>query len=253
MVDMILPQPRDAVHKAWLYRVLTGIYSEPALAQALYFKGGTCAAMLGYLDRFSVDLDFDYVGSDAALADTRKRLEALFAELGLTIYDQSRVVPQYFLKYPAAKEARNTMKIDVLVPPPKANTYEPKRFHEIDRIITCQTIETMMGNKLVALKDRFDHNESIAGRDVYDIHHFFLRGYRYNSLVIEERTGKEVQQFFAELITFVEEHVTDEILNQDLNMLLPYELFSRIRKVLKQETLMFLRDEQERLRAPQAA
>jgi hypothetical protein len=71
--------------------------------------------------------------------------------------------------------------------------------------------------------------------------------------VIEERTGKEVQQFFAELITFVEEHVTDEILNQDLNMLLPYELFSRIRKVLKQETLMFLRDEQERLRAPQAA
>jgi predicted nucleotidyltransferase component of viral defense system len=253
MVDMILPQPGDAVHKAWLYRVLSAVYSDAALAQVLYFKGGTCAAMIGYLDRFSVDLDFDYVGSDVALPTTRRQLEAVFEDLGMTIYDQSRVVPQYFLKYPAATGTRNTMKIDVLAPPPKANTYEPKRFHEIDRIITCQTIETMMGNKLVALKDRFDHNESIAGRDVYDIHHFFIRGYRYNGRVIEERTGKDLPEFFADLIAFVEEHVTDEIVNQDLNTLLPYELFSRIRKVLKQETLLFLRDEQTRLLGTQAA
>ena len=41
--------------------------------------------------------------------------------------------------------------------------------------------------------------------------------------------------------------VTDDIINQDLSTLLPYEIFSRIRKTLKRETLIFLRDEQKRL------
>lgn len=58
MADLLLPQPKDAVHKAWLYRLLTGIYNDVFLADQLYFKGGTYAAMLGYIDRFSIDLDF---------------------------------------------------------------------------------------------------------------------------------------------------------------------------------------------------
>jgi len=249
MTESILPQLKDAAHKAWLYRVLTGIYDNAALAKVLYFKGGTCAAMLGYLDRFSVDLDFDFVGKRAVLPETRIHLEAAFRDLGLTIRDQSKFVPQYFLKYDAPESERNTIKIDVSVPPPKTNTYEPRRFHEIDRIIICQTVETMVANKLVALMDRYDHNETIAGRDLYDIHHFFMKGYRYNKGVIRERSGKNTQKFFADIITFIEKHITEEIINQDLNTLLPYERFSRIRKTLKQETLMFLRDEQKRIRA----
>ncbi|HIP71371.1 MAG TPA: hypothetical protein EYH05_08260, partial [Anaerolineae bacterium] len=48
-----------AKHRIQLTRLLTEILDDPYLAASLYFKGGTCAAMLGYLDRFSVDLDFD--------------------------------------------------------------------------------------------------------------------------------------------------------------------------------------------------
>lgn len=247
MADMILPQPKDAVHKAWLYRVLTGISDDAFLANILAFKGGTCAALLGYLDRFSVDLDFDYRGEQSDLAETRVRFESVFHELGIIIHDQSKAVPQYFLKYEAPESSRNTIKIDVAVPPPKANIYETKRFHEIDRIIICQTLETMVANKLVALVDRYQHNEAIAGRDFYDIHHFFLNGYRYNENVIHERTGKDTLQFFTDLIAFIEQYITDNIINQDLNTLLPYEKFSRIRKILKRETLMFLRDEQKRV------
>lgn len=246
---MMLPQAKDAVHKAWIYRVLAGIYDNAFLANVLAFKGGTCAAMLGYLDRFSVDLDFDYRGERKDIVETRTRMESVFQELGLTIRDQSKVVPQYFLKYEASEASRNTIKIDVAIPPPKANTYEAKRFHEIDRVITCQTLETMVANKLVALMDRYEHNEAIAGRDLYDIHHFFLKGYRYNEGVIRERTGKDIVQFFADLIAFVEKHITDEIITQDLNTLLPYEKFSKIRKILKRETLMFLRDEEKRIKA----
>jgi predicted nucleotidyltransferase component of viral defense system len=247
MADIILPRPKDAIHKAWLYRVITGIYDDAVLAKVLYFKGGTCAAMLGYLDRFSIDLDFDFVGNHAVLPEMRTRLEIVFHNLGLVVHDQSKVALQYFLKYEALEDERNTIKIDVSMPPPKTNTYESKRFHEIDRIITCQTVETMMANKLVALIDRYEHNEAIAGRDLYDIHHFFMKGYRYNKGVIYERTKKDTMQFFADLVAFIEKNITGKIISQDINTLLPYEQFSRIRKVLKKETIMFLRDEQKRL------
>jgi predicted nucleotidyltransferase component of viral defense system len=245
---MILPQPKDAVHKAWLYRVLSGICDDADLAGALYFKGGTCAAMLGYLDRFSVDLDFDFVGDIAGIPAVRVKLERIFLNLGLTIRDKSKIVPQYFLKYDTPAGWRNTIKIDVTFPPPKTNIYEPKRVEEIDRIVTCQTIETMMANKLVALIDRYQQHEAIAGRDLYDIHHFFLQGYRYNKEVIFERTGKSIPVFFTQLIAFVEKRITDDVIMEDLNMLLSYEKFSGIRKTLKRETLMFLRDEEKRMR-----
>lgn len=59
---MLLPDSKQAIHKAWLYRLLAAIYDNQTLSGLLYFKGGTCAAMLGWLDRFSIDLDFDFVG-----------------------------------------------------------------------------------------------------------------------------------------------------------------------------------------------
>jgi predicted nucleotidyltransferase component of viral defense system len=245
---MILPSQKDALHKVWLYRTLTEIADDVFLVQNLAFKGGTCSAMLGILDRFSVDLDFDYVGADKNLPETRTRLEKIFSYLGLTIRDQSKVTPQYFLKYEAKEGERNTMKIDVTFPPPKANEYETKHFSEIDRIFFCQTFETMFANKLVALMERHQKNDSIAGRDVYDIHHFFLNGFRYNEAVIIERTGKTITKFFDDLILFVEKHITDELLSQDLNTLVPYEKFSRTRKTLRQETLTFLRDEKARIK-----
>ena len=177
-MTMILPNAKDAIHKAWLYRLLAEIYDDPLLANSLYFKGGTCAAMLGYLDRFSVDLDFDFVGEVSDVKEIKKQLEKVFQKLDLEIKDQRKNVPQYFLKYPTRENERNTIKLNVSFPPIKTNQYEPKEFTDIDRIINCQTIETMFANKLVALIGRYEKNESIAGRDVYDIRHFFLQGYR---------------------------------------------------------------------------
>jgi len=240
---MIIPNPKDAVHKAWLYRLLSEIYDNPFLANVLYFKGGTCAAMLGYLDRFSVDLDFDFVGKQNEIPETEKNLEKIFKKLELKIKDKSRKVPQYFLKYPTEKKGRNTIKLDITFPPPKANAYEPKEFAAIDRIINCQTVKTMFANKLVALIDRWEKNKSIAGRDLYDIHYFFLRGFRYNEKVIEERRGVAVLEFFKELSDFMEKHITETTINQDLNALLAPAKFQKIRKILKQETRMFLKDE----------
>jgi len=243
---MIIPRTVDAVHKAWMYRLLAAI-SENSLSRYLAFKGGTAAAMLGYLDRFSVDLDFDYLSDESNFPFLRSELEIVFGKLCLEIKDSSSVTPQYFLKYPVNHRQhglRNTLKLDITYPPPEANKYEMLRFSEIDRIINCQTIETMFANKLVALLDRFERNNSIAGRDLYDIHHYFMNGYRYEKKVIEERRAPQnLIDFFTQLVDFIEQKITAKIIKQDLNMLMPNESFQRIRKVIKAETLMFLRDE----------
>lgn len=246
---MILSNPKDAVHKAWLYRLLAKIYDNQVLANSLYFKGGTCAAMLEFLDRFSIDLDFDYIGKNEDILETRKELERIFKKLGLSTKDKSKNVPQYFLEYPANENGRNTIKVDIALPPPKSNEYKPFRLDEIDRVVICQTIETMFANKLVALVDRYNKNGSIAGRDLYDIHHFFINGFRYNENVIIERTGKKLIPFFKDLSKFIDAKITDTIINQDLNYLLPNDKFQKIRKVLKRETLMFLKDEINRVKA----
>lgn len=235
------------MHKAWLYRILETIYDDATLAQALYFKGGTCAAILGWLDRFSVDLDFDYVGTRQEVAGVRKVLERIFEKLGLEVKDASKKAPQYFLRYPAGKNERNTLKIDTTFPPPKSNRYQLVRCTEIHRIVTCQTKETMFANKLVAFIERNEQREAIAGRDLYDIHHFFLQGFRYEEAVIIERRSTTVSAFFRELINFTEKKITQRIIDQDLNILLPPVPFKRLRGILKRETLMFLRSELARL------
>ncbi|MEA2064810.1 MAG: nucleotidyl transferase AbiEii/AbiGii toxin family protein [Patescibacteria group bacterium] len=244
---MIIPNKKEAKHKAWLYRLLSKIYDNQLLATSLYFKGGTCAAMRGFLDRFSIDLDFDYAAKDQDISLVRKNMEKVFKDIGLIIKEKSQKVPQYFLKYPAKVGERNTIKIDVTMPPLKSNKYKIEEIEEIDRIIMCQTIETMFANKLVALIDRYEKNKSIAGRDVYDIHYFFMQGFDYNKDVIVERRKKSVNIFLKELIVFIKKYITNTILDQDINTLLPYDKFKKIRKILKQEVLMFLNDEVKRL------
>lgn len=244
---MITLNSQDAIHKAWIYRVLITIIDNNNLHN-LYFKGGTCAAMAGFLDRFSVDLDFDYVGDKKNLIKVRHELEKIFKNLGLEIKDSSKKVPQFFLKYPSKESsARNTLKIDITFPSPKSNIYEPINLVDIGRVVVCQNISTMFANKLVAVLDRFERNNSIAGRDIYDIHHFFLNGYNYNKDVIIERTSLSLIDFFKKLSDFISENITETILNQDLNPLIPYKKFNTIRKSLKRETLMFLDDERKSL------
>lgn len=236
---MILPSPKDALHKAWLLRLLSAVSDDAFLADKLRFKGGTCAAMRNILPRFSVDLDFDLTDAKA-MPTVRKKLESLFKKLGLTVDDCSKTAPQYFLKYKNSPGLRNTLKLDVAFPPPKSNDYEPVRFSDIDRILSAQTIPTMFANKLVALTDRYEKNGSVAGRDLFDIHHFFLKGYEYKKEIIAERTGKTAGEYLKALKAFIQKQITQKLIDQDLNTLLPPKNFQRIRRILKQETLMLL-------------
>lgn len=244
---MLIPNKQDTIHSSWLLRLLTAISEDSLLASCLGFKGGTCAALRGFLNRFSVDLDFDLLVDKGEIHNVRRSLEKIFTDLGLEIDDQSTKIPQYFLKYPTGgARHRNTIKVDMSFPVPKANTYEMVCLIEIDRVMKCQTLETIVANKLVALIARFERTGKIAGRDLFDVHHFLLQGYPYSREVIIGQRKTSLTVFFKELIAFVEKYVTNTLIDQDLNHLLPQAEFQAIRKILKQETLMMLRSELER-------
>lgn len=245
---MILPNNKLAIHKAWLYRVLEGIASNPELVHVLRFKGGTCASMLGWLDRFSVDLDFDYVGTNENINKTRKQLENIFSELGMSIKDSSKNGIQYFLKYENQNsESRNTLKIDTSFPPLKADQYEMQKLIDLDRYINCQTKETMFAHKMLAVMGRFKNEGRIAGRDIYDIHHFFMKGFAYSLEVLKEGQDKTVKDFLVELHAFIEKEVTEKVLDEDLNTLLTPEAFKKIRRVIKREVLGFIGEEVKKM------
>jgi len=237
----------NVLHKIWLCRVLTLIVDNPELAKALRFKGGTCAAMRGFLNRFSVDLDFDIIAEKSELPKLRKICKSIFEKSGLEIKDQSSNTLQFFLKYPAENRQRNTLKIDCLIPPPRANEYEIVYLSDIDRMVWCQSRATMVANKLVAPLDRFEKNGSIAGRDIFDIHSFLLQGFSYNKNVIIERRNQSVHVFFERLIDFIDKHITMKVIDQDLNPLLPIKEYRKIRKNLKNETILLLKIERDKL------
>lgn len=235
-------RPQDAVHKSWLMRLLTEIADNDQLSQNLRFKGGTCASMLGWLDRFSVDLDFDLVANTNEKA-LRQAFHQIFHQLGLEVKQESQRALEFWVKYEASADQRNTLKIDALNWRVKANKYHPQYLAEIDRVLICQTRETMFANKLVAPVDRYQTHKSVAGRDFYDIHHFYLRGYTYDKTVIEERTGQSLAHYLQKLVKFMRRHLTQALIDQDLNTLLPADKFRVVRKTLVAETLVFLEND----------
>ena len=243
---MILPKPQDAVHRGQIFRLLIEIIDNKFLSSSLVFKGGTCATILGFLDRFSVDLDFDLLPL-SNVSEIKSEFTKIFVHLGLTIKDESIRVVQYKLSYKALPNQRNTLKLDAVGVVSEDDVTEVKLLPDIQRYMRCQTIETMFSHKLVALKDRYKKHNRIAGRDVYDIHSFFLNGYSYNATTVERRVGKSIKDYFTELKEFLQTVVTDEIITQDLNMLLGYEEFNQVRKSLRVELISMLNDEIKRL------
>ncbi len=239
MIDL---RPDDILHKSYLHRLLMEIVDQPLMAQNLAFKGGTCAAMLGFLDRFSVDLDFDVLkGADEAAL--REVFHQVFNQLGFTVTLEFDKVLFFQLRYPSSPGKRNTLKVSASNIIVKANQYRVQYLPEIDRLMTSQTVETMFANKLVAVTDRYTQHKTIAGRDIYDIHHFFVQGYAYTGAVIQERTGLEPRDYLRQLTDFIKTHVTQTNINEDLSSLLPNRQFQQVRKILIPETISLLERE----------
>ena len=131
---MLEVRPEDIIHKSHLQRLLIEIVDDPTLSQSLAFKGGTCAAMFGYLDRFSVDLDFDLVRNNNE-AELRKVFQRVFNQSGFSVTLEFDKVLFFQLRYPSSPGKRNTLKVSASSLKVKSNQYRVQHFPEIDRMI----------------------------------------------------------------------------------------------------------------------
>ena len=244
---MIVPHPKDAKHKNQMLRLLRAILSNPILSNNLYFKGGTFASLIAVLDRFSVDLDFDLLDKSKKEI-IKKECYKIFEDLDLEVKDESQNHLQFFLKYKAKQNERNTLKLEINDEINPKNQYEKQYLFEINMYCNAQSLPTMFANKLIASKDRYEKNGKIAGRDFYDIHKFFLEGIKVNQEVITAKTGDSYKDYLLQLVDFIKVNVTEKDLLQDLNPLLPSKNIKFVQNQLKQELLILLKDEVERVK-----
>lgn len=244
---MIVPSKAEIKHKNQLFLLLKEILKEPFLSQNLMFKGGTYASLRGVLDRFSVDLDFDLPNKEKK-GEIREKCYEIFKKLDLEIKDESKKHLQFFLKYDAPEGERNTLKLEINDDVSKYNEYEKVLLEQVNMYCNGQTLDTMFANKLYACKARFDKNGKIAGRDFYDIYKFFLQGMGINVEVIEERTGESYVNYLESLISFIDKHLTERLLNQDLNPLLKQDELDKVLPNIKESIIVFLEDEISRVK-----
>lgn len=238
---MILVRESDILHKFQLQQLLIAVVDDSYLSQFSCFKGGTCAEMSGFLDRFSIDLDFDLVGQ-LDEKKIRSHINKITKQLDLTNENSNKESLFFNFKYKSPPNQRNTLKFSFYPNLVVSNDYEPRFLPEINRTVRCQTLETMFANKLVAPIDRFERHDKPAGRDIYDISYFFSQGYRFKEEIIIERTGLKVNKYIKKLIDFIEKEITQDVINQDLNTLLPLSRFNKVRKTLKRDALLYLKN-----------
>lgn len=236
---MKVPRKKDIPHKLAMYRLLDKLLSNPFVANRIYFKGGTCASMLGWLDRFSIDLDFD-LPDKKDKGQVREEIYGVIDDLGYKIEDQSKEHLQFFLKYRDVVNERNTLKLEITDIVSKENEYKKFYLAEIDRYCQAQTVETMFANKLVALKARWEEGKSIAGRDLYDIYYFFHRGFGINGEVIKDLRGKSLKEYADELSSFVKDEISEDMLMRDLNTLMDIDKLREVLPRIKKEALIGL-------------
>jgi len=242
---MIIPTAKDIKHKIQLLRLLREILKNNFLVNNLQFKGGTYAALRGVLDRFSVDLDFDLTDKNK-ISEIREICYSIFNKLNFQIKDESKNHLQFFLRYEAKENERNTLKLEINDNVSKFNKYEKICLQEIDMFCSGHTLDTMFANKLVAAKARFDKNNKIAGRDFYDIHKFFIEGILVNKEVVVGRTGIDYSEYLKTLLEFIDTELTDEILYEDLNPLIQQSNLSYVISNLKPELKVLINDEIKR-------
>ncbi|MBN1373781.1 nucleotidyl transferase AbiEii/AbiGii toxin family protein [Candidatus Dojkabacteria bacterium] len=237
---MEVTRRQDMPHKIALYSLLDALLSNPVIATNIYFKGGTCASMLGFLDRFSIDLDFDILDKTQKPI-LRKAIHKIISQLGYTIKDESKEQLQFFLKYRDIPNERNNLKLEISDLVSTKNKYKEYYLVEIDKYCQAQTIETMFANKLVALKARWDEGKGISGRDMYDIHHFFKQGYDINTPVVEELRNCSFNKYVKELIDFITTTVSDKMLWEDLNPLVSSSKLKTVVPKIKSEVISALK------------
>lgn len=186
-----------AKHKINLTNILIDFYKDKILASNLGFKGGTSALLFYNLPRFSVDLDFDYLGDKDNISEITKKITKLLPEK-YEIKDQSTKYNTLFWLV-SYQKGEYGIKIEVSTRDVSLNTYENKLFYGVN--VKVLSISDLIAHKMVAFTER----PSLANRDLFDIHYFLGTEYATyaNYDVIKKRTGKDPKEFYKFMLGLI--------------------------------------------------
>lgn len=196
-----------AKHKTNLTNILIDFYKDSLLSSRLGFKGGTAAMLFYNLPRFSVDLDFDYLGSEDEIEKIIKRIDQVL-DNKFEIKDKSTKYDTLFwlLSY---KKGEHTIKIEVSTRDNSLNHYNSNTFYGTS--IKVLDIKDMIAHKMVAFTER----PTVAYRDLFDIH-FFLKtefASEINYQVIKTRTRKKPKEFYKYMLLTLEKINPKDVLS----------------------------------------
>ncbi len=191
-------------HRIHLTNILLDICKDSELNAALGFKGGTAAMLFYQLPRFSVDLDFDLIGTSEGVIE---RMTKILGDK-YTIKDQSKKWNTLFwlLSY---KEGETHIKIEVSTRENPFNHYEIQPYYGAN--IRVLRFSDIVAHKLVALSERINR----ANRDLFDAHYFLSSpiATEINYEIIKDRTGQSPTDFYKSLLTKVQDVDPQYILN----------------------------------------
>lgn len=166
-------------------QILSLIFKDKELCNALAFKGGTSLMFFHNLNRFSTDLDFNLLVPEK-LDIVYDKVRAILARFG-TIDDEAKKLhgPVLVLNY---GKGERMLKVEISTRQ-YPNHYEMLSLAGTD--IRVMIMPDMFAHKLCAMGER------LSPRDIFDVWFFLQNHTEINEEIVRQRTGKSVSEYAA--------------------------------------------------------
>lgn len=180
-------------HKLYMAQILSLIFKDKNLCNALAFKGGTSLMFFHNLNRFSTDLDFNLLDPEK-IDMVYDKVRAILTRFG-TIDDEAKKLygPVLVLNY---GKGERMLKVEISTRQ-YPNHYEMRSLAGTD--IRVMTMPDMFAHKLCAMGER------LSPRDIFDVYFFLQNHTEINEEIVKLRTGKNVSEY----ATWCSEHVRE--------------------------------------------
>lgn len=172
-------------HKLYMAQILSLIFKDKELCNALAFKGGTSLMFFHNLGRFSTDLDFNLLVPDK-LDIVYDRVRAILTRFGM-VDDEAKKNYGLVIVLNYGKGER-MLKVEISTRE-YPNHYETLSLAGTD--IRVMTMPDMFAHKLCAMGER------LSPRDIYDVWFFLQNHTEINEEIVRQRTGKSVSEYAA--------------------------------------------------------
>lgn len=170
-------------HKLYMAQILSLIFKDKELCNAMAFKGGTSLMFFHNLNRFSTDLDFNLLYPEK-LDLVYDKVRTILTRFG-TIDDEAKKFygPVLVLNY---GKGERMLKVEISTRQ-YPNHYEMQSLAGTD--IRVMTMPDMFAHKLCAMGER------LSPRDIYDVWFFLQNHIEINEEIVALRTDKSVSEY----------------------------------------------------------